>query len=83
MYIILLIHINYIIYFMYSSRQFLYTQCSPDKPKGWTLSQSYLDQSMRMAGGQQACGPLAPKNGKGKREGVGRWELGSKKEQQQ
>ena len=34
-------------------------------------------------GGSMPVGPLAPKNGKGKRERVGRWELGSKTEQWQ
>lgn len=32
----LLIDINYIIYFVHSPRQFLFTQCSPGKPEGWT-----------------------------------------------
>ena len=27
---------NYIIYFICGPRQFLFTQCGPGKPKGWT-----------------------------------------------
>jgi len=37
----------------------------------------------RDRGGSRPVGPLAPKNGKGKGERVGRRELGSKTEQQQ
>lgn len=31
----LLTYINYVIYFIYSPRQFLFTQDRPDKPKDW------------------------------------------------
>ena len=47
------------------------------------LSQSYLDQSMPVTGGQQARGPpWLPKNGKGKGKGVGKRELGSEREKE-